>query len=191
MIQIPSHERIKIAQDLHDGIAQDLVGIGYSLDLLLSNESLSNQARSDIRSTRFAVDELIAKVRREILHLRQETGKPLQSQIQDLARDICAGYELELHLDDCEVAPHEEVELLAIASEILRNCVVHSRASRICINLYSVNNRTCLEVIDNGIGGADVKEGRFGILGLKERVQALGGSITIESIEGTRIAILL
>jgi NarL family two-component system sensor histidine kinase LiaS len=188
---MPSRERIKIAQDLHDGIAQDLVGVGYSLDLLLSNEALSTQARSDIRATRFAVDELISKVRSEILNLRQGTGRPLHAEIQSLAVDICTGFELEFHLDNCELPLQDHYEILAIATEILRNCVAHSRATRVCINLYSVNNRTCLEVIDNGIGGADVKEGRFGMLGLKERVQALGGSITIESIEGTRIAILL
>lgn len=188
---MPSHERIKIAQELHDGIAQDLVGVGYSLDLLLSDESLSSQARSDIRTTRFAVDELITKVRREILNLRQGAGKPLNSQIDALAREICLGLELECNLDECNVPLHEEVEIVAMATEILRNCVAHSRATRICINLYSVNNRLCLEVIDNGIGGADVKDGHFGLLGLQERVHALGGSITIESIEGTRIAILL
>jgi signal transduction histidine kinase len=85
----------------------------------------------------------------------------------------------------------DEVELLAIAQEILRNCVAHSRASHIGINLYPINNRTCLEVIDDGIGGADVKDGHYGIPGLIERVQNLGGSITIESIEGTRIAVLI
>lgn len=188
---MPSHERIRIAQDLHDGIAQDLVSVGYSLDLLLSDESLSSKARSDIRSTRFAVDGLITKVRREILNLRQGVGRPLNAQIDTLAREICSGFELECNLDECVLPWDEEVEIVAMATEILRNCVAHSRATRICINLYSVNNRLCLEVIDNGIGGANVKDGHFGLLGLQERVHALGGSITIENIEGTRIAILL
>lgn len=188
---MPSPERIQIAQELHDGIAQDLVGIGYSLDLLLSEESLSSQARHEIRATRFAVDELISKVREEILNLRRGTGKPLHAQIQSLATHICSEQEVEFHLDEIAVAFHEEVEILAIATEILRNCIAHSRATHIVINLYSVNNRICLEVIDNGIGGANMRDGHFGLLGLKERVYALGGSITIESIEGTRIAILL
>ena len=191
MIQLPSPERIQIAQELHDGIAQDLVGIGYSLDLLLSEESLSSQVRHEIRSTRFAVDALISKVREEILNLRRGTGNPLHAQIQSLATRICSEYEVEFHLDEIAVPFHEEVEILAIATEILRNCVAHSRATHIVINLYSVNNRICFEVIDNGIGGAYVKDGHFGLLGLKERVHALGGSITIESIDGTRIAILL
>ena len=81
-MEMPSPERVRIARELHDGIAQDLVGIGYSLDLLLSEESLSNNARTEIRSTRFAVDELIGKVRREILHLRKKSRMPAKRQKQ-------------------------------------------------------------------------------------------------------------
>ena len=189
-MQIPSPERIRVAQELHDGIAQDLVGIGYSLDLLLSEESLSNQARTDLRGTRFAIDELIAKVRLEILNLRKNSSEPLHIQLYRRATELCEGFELSLNLEEVSIPSDVQDEVLAIASEILRNCVSHSRATHIGINLYPVNNRTCLEVIDNGIGGANVREGHHGIPGLIERVHTLGGSITIESIEGTRIAIL-
>jgi signal transduction histidine kinase len=67
---IPSPERLTVARELHDGIAQDLVGIGYSLDLLMAEPSLDTSARMQIRRTRLEVDSLIAKVRREILNLR-------------------------------------------------------------------------------------------------------------------------
>lgn len=189
-MQISSPERIRVAQELHDGIAQDLVGIGYSLDLLLSEESLSNQARTELRGARFAIDELIAKVRLEILNLRKSNSEPLHILLQRRATELCEGFELSLNLEEVSIPSDIQHEVLAIATEILRNCTSHSRATHIGINLYPVNNRTCLEVIDNGIGGANVREGHYGIPGLIERVHTLGGSITIESIEGTRIAIL-
>lgn len=188
---MPSPERVRVAQELHDGIAQDLVGIGYSLDLLLSDESLSHQSRIEIRRTRLGVDELIAKVRAEILELRIDSHLPLHHNIRELATQLCLEFEVELQLEDISVDALKHREILAILSEILRNCVAHSRATHIGINLYSVNNRICLEVIDNGIGGANVKDGHFGLPGISERVSNLGGSITIESAEGTRIAILL
>jgi NarL family two-component system sensor histidine kinase LiaS len=188
---MPTPERIRIAQELHDGIAQDLVGVGYSLDLLLSEESLSGQARADIRRTRFAVDELIAKVRAEILDLRKEAGQPLHLHLRELVIGMCDGFDLDLELEEVSVNADEHAEIVAVTTEILRNCLVHSRATRIGINLYSVNNRICLEVIDNGIGGANVQDGHYGLPGLIERIHNLGGSITIESIEGTRIAILI
>jgi signal transduction histidine kinase len=188
---MPTPERIRIAQELHDGIAQDLVGIGYSLDLLLSEESLSAGARSDIRSTRFAIDDLIAKVRAEILDLRREIERPLHLHLRELALSLCLGYELTLDLEEVDADPIKHLEIVAITREILRNSLAHSRATHIGINLYSVNNRICLEVIDNGIGGANVQDGHYGLPGLMERVHNLGGSITIESIEGTRIALLI
>lgn len=190
-MEMPSPERVRIARELHDGIAQDLVGIGYSLDVLLSEESLSNNARTEIRTTRFAVDELISKVRREILHLRKISSAPLNNALQSLVAELLIPCEVSLRLEEVPLAESAHSELILIATEILRNCSAHSRATHIGINLYPVNNRTCLEVIDNGIGGAHVKDGHYGISGIIERVHALGGSLTIESTEGTRIAILI
>lgn len=190
-MELPTPERVRIAQELHDGIAQDLVGIGYSLDLLMSESSLSGQARADIRTTRFAVDGLLAKVRAEILALRTVTSEPLHLQIQSLADALCSEVEMTLELEETPVQELNKSEILAITREILRNCIAHSRATHIGIKLYSVNNHICLEVIDNGIGGANVKDGHFGIPGLIERVESMGGSITIESTVGTRIAILV
>ena len=190
-MEMPSPERVRIARELHDGIAQDLVGIGYSLDLLLSEESLSNNARTEIRSTRFAVDELIGKVRREILDLRKKSSAPLHINLQNLADTFLGHCQVSMRLDEVPLVESAHAELVLIATEILRNCSTHSRATHIGINLYPVNNRTCLEVIDNGIGGAHVKDGHYGISGMIERVHALGGSLTIESTEGTRIAILI
>ena len=190
-MEMPSPERIRVARELHDGIAQDLVGIGYSLDLLLSDESLSSQARADIRATRFSVDQLIAKVRSEILNLRSTATEPIHKQIETLASDLVQNCAVELTCEEVPLAESCYSEFMAIATEILRNCAAHSRASHIGINLYPVNNQTCLEVIDNGIGGAHMKDGHFGISGIIERVHALGGSISIESISGTRVAILI
>jgi NarL family two-component system sensor histidine kinase LiaS len=61
----------RLARELHDGIAQDLVGVGYSLDLLLANPETSIESRAQLRALRFTVTDLIDKVRREIYFLRQ------------------------------------------------------------------------------------------------------------------------
>jgi signal transduction histidine kinase len=80
---------------------------------------------------------------------------------------------------------------MTISTEILRNIESHAGATHVVINLYPINNRTCLEVRDNGIGGARMQSGHYGLQGIVERVESLGGSITIDSITGTRIVILL
>ena len=99
-MEMPSPERVRIAQELHDGIAQDLVGIGYSLDLLLSDASLSNNARTEIRATRFAVDELMSTVRAEILNLRERNNAPLHARLQIIAKELLPECELTLRLEE-------------------------------------------------------------------------------------------
>jgi signal transduction histidine kinase len=98
---------------------------------------------------------------------------------------------VDFELEEVLLSSAHADELLSISTEILRNTAQHSRATHVAINLYPVNNRTCLEISDNGIGGAQVKDGHFGLSGVIERVHNLQGSITIESIEGTRIALII
>ena len=65
-------ERIKIAQELHDGIAQDLVGLSYSLDLLLAAPETPSVTRMELRTILFKVSALIESVRAEIFNLRAQ-----------------------------------------------------------------------------------------------------------------------
>ena len=64
-------QRLDLARELHDGVAQDLVALGYELDLLLAAADTQAPVRKGIRSLRFQVDEMITKVRREIYQLRE------------------------------------------------------------------------------------------------------------------------
>jgi hypothetical protein len=190
-MDLPTSERLNVARELHDGIAQDLVGIGYSLDLLLAEPSLSNAARRQMRQTRLEVDSLITKVRRQMLSLRSHAKTSLSERIHQLAHSILTEISYTITLEEVAISTDQIEELLIITTEILRNAAQHSRATHVAINLYPVNNRTCLEISDDGIGGARVKDEHFGLTGVMERVQNLQGSITIDSNEGTRIALLL
>jgi len=190
-MDLPSSERVSVARELHDGIAQDLVGIGYSLDLLLSESSLSNATRSQIRSTRLQIDTLISKVRTEILRLRNPDSSSFASRLEKVIAATGLGEILSFSLDEVDLTDLQASELIAIATEILRNIESHAGATHVVINLYPINNRTCLEISDDGIGGAQMQLGHYGLQGIVERVEILGGNITIESFEGTRIAILI
>jgi signal transduction histidine kinase len=190
-MDLPSTERVSVARELHDGIAQDLVGIGYSLDLLLADSSLSNATRSQLRNTRLEIDTLLAKVRSEILRLRQPDSSPLATRLERVITESGLREIISFSSENVYLTDGQASECVAIATEILRNIESHAGATHVVINLYPVNNRTCLEISDNGIGGARMQTGHFGLQGIVERVENLGGSITIESLEGTRIAILI
>ena len=188
-------ERLDVARELHDGIAQDLVALGYSLDLLLATDGLPQSARLSIRESRLQVDELMRKVRSEIFNLRSQSQQSISIQLKSLISQEYSDFELELDIEPASAPPEVGHEIIAIAREILRNVRLHSRATRIGITLYPVNNRIYLQICDNGIGGAIMKDGRWGMTGISERIAKLGGSIVIENNSdtdlGVRITLLL
>ncbi len=190
-----SPARIELARDLHDGIAQDLVALGYELDLLLGAAESTVQSRREIRALRFKIDDLIAKVRREMYALRDPEVTTFQEALSDIVEEICGDLEVTQTISNFSIPNSYQSELKAIATELLRNAKVHSRASHIEILLKGVENRTYLEVSDNGVGGAQVNTsrlGRLGLVGVKERVEQLHGQLEIISTEnGTRIKVVL
>jgi signal transduction histidine kinase len=149
--------RVILAQELHDGIAQDLVGLGFSIDSLIAT-TMDQSTRESLRQVRFSITELINKVRLEIHQLRSSSDLITDTQEKDY-----------------------NYELLRVLSEILRNVSEHSQASHLSI-----------QITDNGIGGAQSKEGSFGLLGIQERITQLNGDIRIDSNQiGTTINIEL
>ena len=152
-----SERRVVLAQELHDGIAQDLVGLGFSIDSLIST-SHDQTAKESLRQLRFLITELIDKVRLEIHQLRSATDLISKGEEKDFS-----------------------YELLRVLSEILRNVDEHAHASHLSI-----------QITDNGIGGAQSKEGSFGLTGIRERIASIGGDIRIDSgQQGTKISIEL
>ena len=151
-----ANERVRLAQELHDGIAQDLVGLGYSIDSLVGAPDTPIDIRAELRSLRFAVSDLVEKVRDEIFALR--SSKEILSAQSD---------------------PNLDYELQKIFAELLRNVQEHSQATSITMSLH-----------DNGVGGAGIKEGHYGLAGIGERVSGLDGVLDIESTQsGTQISI--
>lgn len=188
---IQSSDSIRLARDLHDGIAQDLVGLGYHLDLALAREDLRSTARREIREARFRVDEIMSAVRAQIFQLRTNSQKPLNRRIEAEIATLNSKVPIRITCEDIRPIFEIEDDLVHIAVELVRNATVHARATQIEVDLYSLNNRTCLEVRDDGVGGAQMKEGRFGLVGISERVAAHGGTLHILHQHGTRATVVM
>jgi len=157
----------QIARQIHDGIAQDLVALGYSLDQSLGAPELPISTRAELRTLRFEVTDLIEKVRREILNLRN-TAPDLTEQANLICGDRLGAVDLAIPLDQA---------LQQIVIELLRNAAEHSGASLINLRTYSDEALTVIEVSDNGIGGVEMKADRFGLIGISEAVAELSGKI--------------
>ncbi|CAB4664586.1 unannotated protein [freshwater metagenome] len=184
-----STERIRLAQEIHDGIAQDLIGIGYSLDLMLAAPETSAQTRITIRTLRFEVTDLIDKVRREMYQLRSPLGSTLSQELTSLAENICGDTALTLEIDQSngEFPTDTEYEITRIASELLQNVSRHSKATAVVVQYYEREEMTSLVVSDNGVGVEDPEILRRGLAGVKERSANIGATFTISSsTQGTR-----
>ena len=103
--------RVILAQELHDGIAQDLVGLGFSIDSLIAS-SQDLETKDSLRQLRFAITALIDKVRLEIHQLRTATELISDTTENDL-----------------------NYELLRVLSEVLRNVSEHAHASNLSIQI--------------------------------------------------------
>lgn len=185
-----SAARARLARELHDGIAQDLVGVGYCLDLLLANPETTVDSRSQLRTLRFTITELIDKVRREVYFLRQSSTLSLADEIRNAAQTLCAGLELNIELDEGAHPLDSELlyEINRIAQEVLRNIATHAQATSVTISLVQTENVLDLRISDDGVGGAETSETRYGIQGVRDRALAINSSVEIQSdSKGTRI----
>jgi signal transduction histidine kinase len=102
--------------------------------------------------------------------------------LQTLAHRSAIPVDLEITAD-ARLAEPIEVAAYFVASEALANAAKHSRASRIDVSLQQREGSLVLSIGDDGVGGADPGRGS-GLVGLTDRVEALGGSISVHSREG-------
>lgn len=184
-------ERRRIAQDLHDGVVQDLAGIGYSLDseaqrlpageaLRLHLEQLGDILRRDLASLRTMMADIYPP--------DLET-KGLARAVRDLAvqPSLPPGL-VRVEIDD-PLRPHAVTDRLAYRTirEALGNAVKHAQASSVLIRLGQDDTHLTFEVIDDGVGFDPASGGPAGHLGLRlssEMAADAGGSLHIESSAG-------
>ena len=183
-------ERVKIAQELHDGIAQDLVALSYSLDNLLAEAETPASTRVELRNLIFSVSAMIAKVREEIFNLRSANPESLESSLRTLLAESHSAIELRIALEDCKHSEVIQEQILAISRELLRNSIKHSGASVIEITIEKSENGSTYSYRDNGTGIDPLTPAGFGTRGIKERCISIESELTVKSNElGTKYLI--
>ena len=177
--------RRRIERDLHDGTQQRLVSLALAA-----------------RAAEAELPKQSADVREKLSSIATGLGEAVED-LQELSRGIHPAILTEAGLGPAletlalrspipvglnvgtreRLAEPIEVAAYFIASESLANAAKHSQASHIAVVLAFENERLRLSVRDDGIGGADPGRGS-GLTGLRDRVEALGGTLTIESGSG-------
>ena len=171
-------ERRRIAQDLHDGLAQDLAFIAMQAEAL---------GLSDSRAARIAeaADYAIAGSRGAILALGIRPDEPLGDSIAALARTLTrrSGAQVELLLEEgIRTTPDRRDALLRVLSEAISNALRHGKASKLTVRLSGEPLR--LVVRDDGAGFAQREGGGLGLTGMRNRVDGLGGEFRLRSEPG-------
>ncbi|MGI5239804.1 sensor histidine kinase [Dactylosporangium sp. CA-139066] len=177
--------RRQLERDLHDGIQQRLLSI--ALDVRRAEGHVS-PGQDELRRQLGAVAaELHASVEevRELsrgVHPAMLTEGGLRPALRNLARRSAVPVRLDLRLDGRLPEP-VEVAAYYVAAEALTNVAKYAQATHVDVEVEVQRNRLRLAVHDDGVGGADPKRGT-GLTGLADRVEALSGTLTVDSPAG-------
>jgi two-component system NarL family sensor kinase len=204
-MQAESEVRRRVAESIHDGPVQELIG----LDMILS----AARAEADEEKVADLIDEARGLVSRNVRALRDEIVDLGPYAFQELtfetAIENCMpvwqrrfGIEVRLAIEHLDLPPDMTGDLFRIAQEAVVNAGRHSGASHVEISLRSVGGRIELRVADNGHGfdggngmdrvnGYSSEPGHLGLASMRERAELLDGELTIDSSDrGTRVMVL-
>jgi signal transduction histidine kinase len=186
------HARRQIERDLHDGAQQRLVSL--ALDLRVVEATLPRELR-DVRAQLARVADGLAGALddlREVSHgihpaVLSEGG--LGPALAALARRSAVPVELDV---DIEPRLPEPIEVAAyyVVAEALTNATKHARASVVHVDAQARDSAIHISIRDDGVGGADPHRGT-GLIGLTDRVEALGGTISLSSSTGSGTELLV
>jgi signal transduction histidine kinase len=177
--------RRRIERDLHDGTQQRLVSLGLAARTAAADVAAG---RGDPGAELSRIAAGLADAAAELqefsrgIHPAILSERGLGPALRTLARRSAVPVDLDLTADARYPEP-VEVAAYYVASEALANAMKHAQASRIEMSLATLDGSLLLSVRDDGIGGADPARGS-GLAGLTDRVEALGGSIRLDSAAG-------
>jgi two-component system sensor histidine kinase DesK len=181
-------ERERIARDLHDLL-------GHTLSLIILKSELASKladrdidrARNEIRDVERISRDALAQVRNAVGGFR---SRGLQSEI-DSAREAltAANIALDVDLEPVAMPPAREAVLALAIREGVTNVIRHARAKRCTIALHAAGGEHVLTISDDGRGGATPFGN--GLIGMRERVESLGGTLQRVSDRGTALKITI
>jgi signal transduction histidine kinase len=205
IISIQEAERLRVARELHDVSSQALATIAVRLEALATplgtnagdTQTQLEVIKSLLASTTRELHELVYDLRPSLL---DDLGLP--AALRSYARSSLDAAGIEVHLEvvgqERSLPPQAEIALFRIVQEAIANVVRHAQAESTYISLEFNENGITVQVEDDGVGfdlaqgfGSTTPKQSMGLLGMKERTEWLGGTLTIDTKPGggTRVAV--
>jgi ligand-binding sensor domain-containing protein len=190
-------ERTRIAREIHDNLAQEMSGISVQLEVVARTmPPEAEAARTHLDRARTQVRHGIAEARRYVWDLRSPAleNNDLPTALSETARrltnETAIQTQVEVNGTFRPLPRLVEDNLLRIGQEALNNAVKHAQAQRIFVNLVFDARRVQLSVRDDGRGfdnqaASNGQAGHFGLIGMRERAERIGGTLSIQSTEGS------
>lgn len=176
-------ERMRLAREIHDGIAQDLASVGYALDDIGRDSDPAVAGR--VRSLREQLQVMVADLRMSIFDLRAGVndttglGTTLSEHAQRVAGQ--AGLVVTSSIDESpkRLPITVEVELLRIAQEAITNVRRHAQATNLWLSVTVEPPRAHISITDDGRGLKPGRDDSFGITGMRERARRIGARLHV------------
>jgi signal transduction histidine kinase len=197
LIMAQEEERRRISRDLHDVIAQSLTGINLRLSALKTQTMEdARDLHKKIAATQRLVEKSVAIVHRFARDLRpallDDLGliPALEVYLKGFMEETGIRASLRAFAGLEKLRSETRTVLYRVVQEALVNVSKHAKASEVKVHLHDEAGTICLDIIDNGRGFAveGVRQGRgskrLGLLGMRERVAMVGGSLAVESAPG-------
>ena len=198
-------ERTRLAREIHDTLAQGFVGISSQLDAVaMTMPNDSSRSRQFLDLARKMARHSLTEARRSVLDLRASVleGRDLAAALNSGAQMWIAGSGVQVEVDVSGVQsslPEDmEQHLLRIAQEAVTNVLKHAGASKIWVKLHMEARKLYLRIADDGHGFEQQDAfsslgGHFGLIGMRERAERLGGELRLASHpgEGTEVEVMV
>lgn len=185
-------ERVRIAHNLHDGPIQDLIGISFALEDILTT-GREQGAKEDLEEVRENVHRIIGVLRTACNELRPPNiiqfglSKALQAHRDEFSKKYPElNVSLEAAADAQRISKDISSILYRIYQECMNNIARHANATSVTVRLFLDQDFVLMEVQDNGRGfelPEDwvelAREDHLGLVGMRERAEAVGGSLRV------------
>ncbi len=176
-------ERRRLAREIHDGVAQRVVSLGYLADDLLemAAEPAVARAAEELRSE---VGRVVGELRFSVFELRQDlpacgVSDALFEYVQQLSRRSSLRVHLLLDERTAPLPARVETEVVRIAQEAMANVAAHADAVNLWVRLRTDEHGLRLTVEDDGVGVAEPRPGHYGMHTMRERAEHIGAALQI------------
>jgi signal transduction histidine kinase len=184
IVEAADAERQRLERNLHDGAQQRLVSLGLRLSLLAAHLEPGSEAGKLLAEARAELADSLTELRELArgLHPAIISTCGLVAAVQSLAARAALPVRVTSDVDGRAPAAIE-VAAYYVVCEALTNVAKYAGATNVAVDLVRRGRRLVVEIVDDGVGGADPAAGS-GLSGLVDRVEALGGRLEVTSPPG-------